>query len=227
MVVNCMLVNRSKEVRNTNWPKSFYSKACKAGLIPSLHGMCKLRQKWTGLIVPLLKISQRFQKLHQGRGPWRLRHHATAAVEVGVVVAQGWAPVAGEMHPSRGLSSPIWAPGKISWVSWRAISLRWWVSTGCLNAYIATFQIRVCFLVKLYPPSDHNAVSRQISWMCLEFVYTINPNNDALAIIKRRLNTNHEIQKIEKHAKYSNLIWINNLSRLCLRNFRANKKQSW
>lgn len=79
--------------------------------------------------------------------------------------------------------------------------------------------------MKLYPPSDHNTVSRQISRMYLEFVYTINPNNDALAIIKRHLNTNYEIQKIEKHAKYSNLILINNLSRLCLRNFQANKKQ--
>lgn len=79
--------------------------------------------------------------------------------------------------------------------------------------------------MKLYPPSDHNTVSRQISRMCLEFVYTINPNNDAFDIIKRHLNTNHEIQKIEKHAKYSNLILINNLSRLCLRNFQANNRQ--
>lgn len=31
-----MLVNRSEEVRNTNWPKSFHSKACRV-LIPSRY----------------------------------------------------------------------------------------------------------------------------------------------------------------------------------------------
>lgn len=82
---------------------------------------------------PLLLFSQRYRKLRQGRGPWRPRHHATAEAEAVEAAGQGWAPADGVTHPSRGPSSPIWARGKISWVSSRAISSRWWVSGWCLD----------------------------------------------------------------------------------------------
>lgn len=82
---------------------------------------------------PLLLFSQRYRKLRQGRGPWRPRHHATAEAEAVEEAARGWAPVDGATHPSRGPSLPIWARGKISWVSSRAISSRWWVSGGWVD----------------------------------------------------------------------------------------------
>lgn len=82
---------------------------------------------------PLLLFSQRYRKLRQGRGPWRPRHHATAEAEAVEAAGQGWALADGVTHPSRGPSSPIWARGKISWVSSRAISSRWWVSGWCLD----------------------------------------------------------------------------------------------
>lgn len=82
---------------------------------------------------PLLLFSQRYRKPRQGRGPWRPRHHATAEAEAVGAAGQGWAPADGVTHPSRGPSSPIWARGRISWVSSRAISSRWWVSGWCLD----------------------------------------------------------------------------------------------